>query len=101
MIVEPSVLPAPWRRWVLIALIAGLAALTANMGRLFLSSQAAGADFSCFWAGVQAALHAPSRLYDFDYISGLQGWPQGRQSVRPFIYPPSALAVFLPFGLAP
>jgi hypothetical protein len=101
MTAAPSVLPAPWRRWVLIALIAGLAALTVNMSQLFVSSQAPGADFSCFWAGVKAALHAPSHLYDFDYISGLQGWPLGRASVRPFIYPPSALVVFLPFGLAP
>jgi hypothetical protein len=101
MTAEPSVLPAPWRRWVLIALVAGLAALTANMARLLQSPQAPGADFSCFWAGVQAALHTPARLYDFGYISGLQGWPLGHQSVRPFIYPPSALAVFIPFGLAP
>jgi hypothetical protein len=99
--VSAPLAPAAWRRWVLIALIIAFAALTANMAQMLRSPQAPGADYSCFWAGVQAALHQPSKLYDFDYISGLQGWPLGRASVRPFIYPPSALAVFMPFAVAP
>ena len=63
--------------------------------------QVAGADFSCFWAGAKAALTAPKRLYDFIYISGLQGWPLGPSAIRPYIYPPSALMVMIPFALVP
>ena len=63
------------------------------------TAQPFGVDFSCVWAGVQAALHHPGRLYDFAYISQQQGWPMGPGRPRPFIYPPSALPVFAPFGL--
>ncbi|HEV7385318.1 MAG TPA: glycosyltransferase family 87 protein, partial [Phenylobacterium sp.] len=64
-------------------------------------AQAAGADFSCFWAGAKVALHGAARLYDFRYITELQGWPLGPYSLRPFIYPPSALFLFVPFAIAP
>lgn len=63
--------------------------------------QAPGADYSCFWAGAKAALSQPDRLYDFSYITSLQGWPLGPTNLRPYIYPPSALFVFTPFALAP
>src|SRR5476651_2653990 len=84
------------RRAVLVGLIIALSIGSASIV-LLLRVQAAGADFSCFWAGGRAALTAPRQLYDFDYISGLQGWPLGRGALRPYIYPPSALAVFIPF----
>jgi hypothetical protein len=64
-------------------------------------SQAAGADFSCFWAGAKVALHGAPGLYDFRYITQLQGWPLGPYSLRPFIYPPSALFLFVPFAILP
>src|SRR5258707_954210 len=90
---EPEALRAP-RPWLLWALIAAFA--LANLPLLLLlKRQAAGADFSCFWAGATAALHAPARLYDFSYVTGLQGWPLGPESLRPYIYPPSALFLFL------
>jgi Glycosyltransferase family 87 len=68
---------------------------------LLLQRQAAGADFSCFWAGAKVALRTPARLYDFSYVTGLQGWPLGPDKLRPYIYPPSALFLFIPFALVP
>jgi hypothetical protein len=67
---------------------------------LIAHTQPFGTDFSCFWAGAKAALSAPSRIYDFRYVTQLQGWPLGHQ-VRPFVYPPSALVLFLPLAAAP
>lgn len=61
--------------------------------------QAPGADFSCFWAGAKAALGEPARIYDFGRISALQGWPLGAGRLRPYVYPPTALFVFIPFAL--
>ena len=83
--------------WVLVAAFAfaSLQVLT------LLKLQAAGADFSCFWAGAKTALQAPGRLYDFGYVTQLQGWPLGPEKLRPYIYPPSALLFFIPFTLAP
>ena len=66
-----------------------------------LSVQPAGIDFAPLWAGGRAALRAPGRLYDFGYVSGLQGWPLGHDHPRPFVYPPSALIVFAPFAIIP
>lgn len=59
-----------------------------------------GTDFSCFWAGARVSLSDPSRIYDFRHVTQVQGWPLGRQ-LRPFIYPPSALLFYLPFGSLP
>lgn len=58
-------------------------------------------DFACFRAGATAALHEPRRLYDFAYLTQLQGWPFGPTKLRPFIYPPSSLPLFIPFALGP
>jgi hypothetical protein len=88
------------QRAILVGLLVAFAIGSASVA-LLLRVQAAGADFSCFWAGGRAALTAPHQLYDFDYITGLQGWPLGPGALRPFIYPPSALAVFIPFALMP
>src|SRR5262249_35659908 len=57
----------------------------------------AGADFLPLWTGAHLAITAPERLYDFRYVTELQGSPQ----LRPFIYPPSALIVLWPFALLP
>lgn len=88
------------RRVALAGLIIACSVASASVA-LLLRHQVAGADFSCFWAGGRASLTAPRQLYDFDYISGLQGWPLGRGALRPYIYPPSALAVFIPFSVIP
>jgi hypothetical protein len=69
--------------------------------RLFLQTahnQPMGLDFSCFWAGARVALDHPARLYDFDYVTHQQAWLIGARHMRPFIYPPSSLPVFLPFA---
>lgn len=63
--------------------------------------QILGADYSCFWAGAKTALHNPAKLYDFLYVTGVQGWPLGPHDIRPYIYPPSALFAFIPFALLP
>ena len=63
--------------------------------------QVLGADYSCFWAGAKTALSQPSLLYDFIHNTDVQGWPLGPRDIRPYIYPPSALFVFIPFALIP
>jgi hypothetical protein len=63
--------------------------------------QVLGADYSCFWAGAKTALTQPSLLYDFIHNTDVQGWPLGPRDIRPYIYPPSALFVFIPFALIP
>ena len=63
--------------------------------------QVLGADYSCFWAGAKTALTHPSLLYDFRHNTDVQGWPLGPHDVRPYIYPPSALFVFIPFPFGP
>ena len=66
-----------------------------------LKVQPLGIDFAPLWAGARTAASAPGRLYDFDYLSAMQGWPLGHDHPRPFVYPPSALPVFAPFALLP
>ena len=85
-----------------LAVLAGLAAavLWADLDLYALTKvQAAGADYSCFWAGAKTALSDPARIYDFQHNSALQGWPLGPGRLRPYIYPPSALLLFAPFAL--
>lgn len=82
------------------ALLAALAVGCFDIYRLTLV-QAPGADFSCFWAGAKTALTEPSRIYDFEHVSALQGWPLGEGRLRPYIYPPPALFLFAPFTWPP
>jgi hypothetical protein len=63
--------------------------------------QPAGVDFAGLWAGGKAAITDLGRIYDFRYVSQLQGWPLGPDRLRPYVYPPSALLLFTPFALAP
>jgi arabinofuranan 3-O-arabinosyltransferase len=60
-----------------------------------------GVDFAPMWAGAKAAIAHPEKIYDFRYITELQGWPMGPDRIRPFIYPPSALVLFAPLALIP
>lgn len=93
--------PAARHRSIALAvLVIALAAQSAMILNL-LDLQPAGADFSCFWAGGRTALSDPGRIYDFAYISELQGWPLGPGAIRPFIYPPSALLIMAPLGALP
>jgi hypothetical protein len=66
-----------------------------------LQVQVLGADYYCFWAGAKTALKEPQLLYDFIHNTDVQGWPLGPRDIRPYIYPPSALFVFIPFALVP
>jgi len=80
------------------ALLAVLAYVSFDTFRLT-QYQAAGADYSCFWAGAKTALSDPARIYDFQHTTELQAWPLGPGRLRPYIYPPTALFIFLPFAL--
>jgi hypothetical protein len=95
--------PAPrqdeFRSYALAALLAAFAFRAQDILAL-LKVQPAGVDYSCFWAGAKALAHK-EHLYDFLYVTGLQGWPMGPDMVRPFIYPPSALLAFAPFAALP
>jgi hypothetical protein len=102
MVESPSETPDRFigRPLLLAVVVATLAFVSWAVVRLF-KAQAAGADFSCFWAGAKAVRQGTAHLYDFRYVTQLQGWPLGPSSLRPFIYPPSALFTFLPFAVAP
>ncbi len=63
-------------------------------------NQPLGVDLLPIWAGVHAAVERPADLYDFTAITHAQQWLLGAHSkIRPFIYPPSAVPVFLPFAV--
>jgi hypothetical protein len=81
-------------------LLATFAYKSADLVLLVLRVQPLGADFSCFWAGGRAAMIDPTRVFDFRYITELQRWSLG-QTLRPFLYPPSALLLFAPLGALP
>lgn len=66
-----------------------------------LKLQVAGVDFAGLWAGGRAAITDIGRLYDFHYVSQLQDWPLGVGRLRPYVYPPSALPLFIPFAFVP
>lgn len=55
-------------------------------------------DYPVFWSAARLATDHPERLYDFDYISKLQGRPR---TDKPWPYPPSTLLLFLPFAALP
>lgn len=90
----------PFRVLVLAALAATVAFASLDIFRLS-QIQAAGADYSCLWGGAGASLNDPGRVYDFRHVSDLQGWPLGPHALRPYIYPPSALLIFVPFAVLP
>lgn len=91
--------PDRFRTFALAALLAAFAFRAKDVLSV-LSDQPAGADYSAFWAGTKA-LADPARLYDFAYVTALQGWPFGHDHFRPFLYPPSALFAFLPTAALP
>jgi alpha-1,2-mannosyltransferase len=63
----------------------------------FVLQGGAAPDFSVFWT----ATHVPtSHLYDSAYVTTKQAWlVPPTAGPRPWIYPPSALLFFMPFGL--
>jgi hypothetical protein len=65
-----------------------------------LKVQPLGLDFAPTWSGARMALERPGDLYDFEAVTRDQAWFLGSiTKLRPFVYPPSALPLFLPFGL--
>ena len=98
----PSDLPGALRllaRCALYILLAYFAWRSQHMVVRLFHVQAAGADYSCFWAGMKAL--ALGRPYDFTLVTSLQGWPFGPHGLRPYIYPPSAFFIFAPFAALP
>ncbi|MGA0607610.1 glycosyltransferase family 87 protein [Phenylobacterium sp. VNQ135] len=63
--------------------------------------QPAGVDFAPLWTGARVALSDPARLYDFRYVTELQGWPLGPDKLRPFAYPPTLALILAPFAGLP
>jgi hypothetical protein len=66
--------------------------------------QTAGAypDFSVFWTAGQVAIDDPLRIYDHAYLTERQSWlAPVSGGLRPWVNPPSALLLFVPFGLLP
>lgn len=60
-----------------------------------------GADWAPLWVAGELAWTNPVAAYDFDLVSSLQRPLVGATSVRPFVYPPSALLLFTPLALLP
>lgn len=89
-----------FREMALAILLAALAYKCVDLTVSLTHLQPLGVDFSCLWAGGRAALDAPSRIYDFAYVTELQGWPLGAE-LRPYVYPPSVLLLFAPLATLP
>lgn len=58
-------------------------------------------DFTMLWTGGQFAVGRASELYDVRAVTEAQGWIWSTKGSLPFIYPPSSLFLFVPFGLLP
>jgi Glycosyltransferase family 87 len=56
-------------------------------------------DFSVFWTGARLVEANAEQLYDAQAITAAQSWlTSPTNGLRPFVYPPSALLFFYPFG---
>lgn len=88
------------RRPLLAAVLIAFAAASALTWTL-LERQPAGVDFAPLWTGARVALSDPARLYDFEYVTALQGWPLGPDKLRPFAYPPTLLLFLAPVAGLP
>ncbi len=59
-------------------------------------------DFTVFWTAGRFALGDASRVYDSEALTAAQSWAiDPSHGPRPFPYPPTALLLFIPFGLMP
>lgn len=68
----------------------------------FVLYSGANPDFKVFWTAAQIALDDPSRLYDHQYVTDRQApLAMPEAGLRPWVYPPSALPLFLPFSALP
>lgn len=67
-----------------------------------LALQPFGVDWGPMWAGARIAMHDPAGAYDFARVTAAQEPLIGIvPSLRPFVYPPSALLLFMPFAALP
>jgi hypothetical protein len=67
-----------------------------------LAYQPLGIDFLPMWSAAREAFSHPHRVYDFAGLTRFEHPLLGHfHGIRPFVYPPAALLVFLPFSLAP
>jgi len=67
-----------------------------------LSTQPLGIDFMPMWAAAHEAFVHPHRIYDFMALTRFEHPLLANfVGIRPFVYPPPALLLFVPFGLAP
>jgi hypothetical protein len=90
------------RAIVLVAGIALLALLARDQTEKILSYQPLGIDFLPMWAAAHEAFIHPEKIYDFVGLTKFQHpLLAGFVGLRPFVYPPPALLIFAPFGLAP
>ena len=91
-----------WTR--ILVLAAGavlLAAIGWNDNAELLRYQPLGIDFLPMWAAGHEILVHPSRVYDFASLTDFQHpYLEHFRGLRPFVYPPPALLLFAPFGLA-
>ncbi|MGH6970079.1 MAG: hypothetical protein ACREEQ_00580, partial [Caulobacteraceae bacterium] len=77
-----------WRGWVHAGAILGV--------------QPVGIDFMPMWEAGRESLTHPDRIYNFTGLTRLQRpMLEHFHGPRPFVYPPTALVLFAPFGLAP
>jgi hypothetical protein len=101
----PTWLPRAWgwaRALILIGAIGYLGWSAWDRVDLVLSRQPLGIDFLPMWAAAHEAFVHPHRVYDFQSLTHFQH-PLLAQfhGLRPFVYPPPALLVLIPFGMAP
>jgi len=101
----PSWLPRAWgwaRALILLGAILYLGAAAWDRVDLVLSRQPLGIDFLPMWAAAHEVFAHPERVYDFQGLTRFQH-PLLAQfhGLRPFVYPPPALLVLAPFGMAP
>jgi hypothetical protein len=60
-----------------------------------------GGDWSPLWIAGRLAWSDPAKLYDFALVTKLQLPILGDLGVRPYVYPPSTLALLAPLSLLP
>jgi hypothetical protein len=67
-----------------------------------LGYQPLGIDFLPMWSAAREAFSHPARIYDFAGLTHFEHPLLGHfRGLRPFVYPPPALLLYLPFSLAP
>jgi hypothetical protein len=78
-----------------------LLAIFAFFDFVLLSIWGYGGDWSPLWIAGRLAWSDPAKLYDFALVTKLQLPILGDLGVRPYVYPPSTLALLAPLSLLP